>query len=378
MTVRGRCLLVWFVVCLAVLSRSTLSCGEELTFEAHVRPILKAHCFDCHGAEEEPKGKLDLRLARLMKRGGESGPAIEPGKPDVSLLLKRIKAGEMPPGPAKVSAREIETLTKWIAAGAKTAREEPAEIGKGLGITAEERSFWAFQPVKRPVVPISNLKSEVRTPIDLFVLAKLQERGLSFGPEAGKRTLIKRAYFDLLGLPPSREETEEFLSDGASDAYERLIDRLLASPHYGERWGRHWLDAAGYADSEGDGNVDTDAALHLQVSRLRDSLAERRQADRSVCHRAIGWRRTRARRRSRTCRRRRLRSSSRPVSCEWRPIRRRVGKAIPIRRAIKSSADTVKIVSSSLLGADGGVCSVSRPSVRPDLASGLLPVASDL
>ncbi len=257
MTVRGRCLLAWFVACLAVLSRSTLSCGEELTFEAHVRPILKAHCFDCHGAEEEPKGKLDLRLARLMKRGGESGPAIEPGKPEASLLLKRIKAGEMPPGPAKVSAREIETLTKWIAAGAKTAREEPAEIGKGLGITAEERSFWAFQPVKRPMVPISHLKSEVRTPIDLFVLAKLQERGLSFGPEADKRTLIKRAYFDLLGLPPSREETEEFLSDDAPDAYEQLIDRLLASPHYGERWGRHWLDAAGYADSEGDGNVDT-------------------------------------------------------------------------------------------------------------------------
>ena len=271
MTVRGRCLLAGCVVCLVVLAQSRLSCGEELTFEAHVRPILKAHCFDCHGAEEEPKGKLDLRLARLMKRGGESGPAIEPGMPDASLLLQRIKAGEMPPGATKVSAREIETLTKWIAGGAKTAREEPAEIGKGLGITDEERSFWAFQPVKRPAVPISNLKSqisnlksqisdlksEVRSPIDLFILAKLQERGLSLGPEADKLTLIKRACFDLIGLPPSREETEEFLSDEAPDAYERLIDRLLASPHYGERWGRHWLDAAGYADSEGDGNVDT-------------------------------------------------------------------------------------------------------------------------
>ena len=265
MTVRVRCLLVWVVACLAVLSRSTLSCGEELTFEAHVRPILKAHCFDCHGAEEEPTGKLDLRLARLMKRGGESGPAIEPGKPEASLLLKRIKAGEMPPGPAKVSAREIAVLEKWIAGGAKTAREEPAEIGKGLGITAEERSFWAFQPIARPRVPASVTAPAVHPqpsslnhqPIDAFILAKLQERGLSFGTEADKLTLIKRACFDLLGLPPSREEIEDFLSDDAPDAYERLIDRLLASPHYGERWGRHWLDAAGYADSEGDGNVDT-------------------------------------------------------------------------------------------------------------------------
>ena len=258
MSIRGRCLLAWLVVCLAVLTRSDVTFGEELTFEVHVRPILKAHCFDCHGAEEEPKGKLDLRLVRLMKKGGESGPAIDPGKPESSVLLLRIKAGEMPPGPMKVSAREIETLTKWIAAGAKTAREEPAEIGKGSGITDEERSFWAFQPVKRPALPeIRNPKPEIRNAIDLFVLAKLQERSLSFGPEADKLTLIKRANFDLLGLPPSREETDEFLSDNAPDAYELLIDRLLASPHYGERWGRHWLDTAGYADSEGDGNVDT-------------------------------------------------------------------------------------------------------------------------
>jgi hypothetical protein len=252
---------------------------DELTFEAHVRPILKAHCFDCHGAEDEPKGKLDLRLVRLMKLGGESGAAMEPGKPEASLLLQRIKAGEMPPGQVKVSAREIAVLEKWIAGGAKTAREEPAELGKGLGITDEERSFWAFRPVKRPVVPISNFKSqisdlksetsnlkseisnlnsEVRTPVDAFVLAKLQERGLSLGSNADKETLIKRATFDLIGLPPSREEVDEFVNDHEPDAYERLLDRLLASPHFGERWGRHWLDAAGYADSDGYSNADTD------------------------------------------------------------------------------------------------------------------------
>ena len=268
----ARLLLIAVGVLIACVVGERIGCAEELTFETHVRPILKAHCFDCHGAEEEVKGKLDLRLVRLMKRGGESGSAVESGKPEASLLLQRIKAGEMPPGPAKVPAREIAVLEKWIAGGAKTAREEPAEIGKGLGITDEERSFWAFRPLTRPVVPISNfksqisnlksedsnlkseisnLKSEICTPIDRFILAKLQERGLSFGPDADKATLIKRAYFDLIGLPPSRDEVDEFVNDNEPDAYERLIDRLLASPHYGERGGRHWLDAAGYADSDG-------------------------------------------------------------------------------------------------------------------------------
>ncbi len=261
----ARFLLIAVGVLIACAAVERIGHAEELTFETHVRPILKAHCFDCHGAEEELKGKLDLRLVRLMKRGGETGPAVEPGKPETSLLLQRIKAGEMPPGPAKVSAREIAVLEKWIAGGAKAARAEPAEIGKGLGITDEERAYWAFRPLVQPRVPSSDLKSEIsnlksqisnlellsRTPIDRFVLAKLQERGLSFGPDADKATLIKRAYFDLIGLPPSRDEVDEFVNDSEPDAYERLLDRLLASPHYGERWGRHWLDAAGYADSDG-------------------------------------------------------------------------------------------------------------------------------
>ena len=156
-----RRLLCRSLVIAAMLLMGQSSRGQELTFETHVRPILKAHCFDCHGAEEELKGKLDLRLVRLMVQGGESGAAINPGKPAASLFLQRIKAGEMPPGQVKVSAREIEVLEKWIVAGAKTARAEPAEIGKGLGITDEERSFWAFRPVIRPVVPISNLRSQI-------------------------------------------------------------------------------------------------------------------------------------------------------------------------------------------------------------------------
>jgi mono/diheme cytochrome c family protein len=302
MTVRfGFCLCTGALLAMFSCWQSAFS--QELTFETHVRPILKAHCFDCHGAEEELKGKLDLRLVRLMRKGGESGAAIEPGKPESSLLLQRIKSGEMPPGQTKVSAREIDVLEKWIAAGAKVAREEPAEIGKGLGITDEERSFWAFRPLVRPAVPktspvplgeggrrpgegptaerptktaTQNPKSNasesltlalsqgergplhMRSAVDAFLLAKLQERGLAFGADADKLTLIKRATFDLLGLPPSRDEIEEFLADNEPDAYERLIDRLLASPHHGERWGRHWLDAAGYADSDGYSNADRD------------------------------------------------------------------------------------------------------------------------
>lgn len=258
-----RCLLIPALVAAATLLVASRSHGEELNFEVHIRPILKAHCFDCHGAEAELKGKLDLRLVRLMRVGGELGAAVEPGKPEGSLLLQRIKSGEMPPGQVKVSAREIEVLEKWIAAGAKTARPEPAEIGKGLGITEEERAYWAFRPFVRPQTP-SAAHPQPSTinhqPVDRFILAKLHERGLSMGPEADKLTLIKRAYFDLIGLPPSTDEIDEFVADSEPDAFERVIDRLLASPHYGERWGRHWLDAAGYADSDGNGIHDHDRA----------------------------------------------------------------------------------------------------------------------
>lgn len=259
---------------------SGLSVGEDFSFEAHVRPILKAHCLDCHGAEEELKGKLDLRLVRLMKVGGDSGPAIEPGKPEASLLLQRIKSGEMPPGQVKVSARELHVLEQWIVQGAKTARDEPAEIGKGLGITDEERAFWAFQPVKRPRVPtVVNSKAEIRTPVDAFLLAELRKRELDFGTEADKRTLLNRVTFDLLGLPPSAEELAEFLSDESPDAYDRVVERLLGSPHYGERWGRHWLDAAGYADSDGYSNADRDRKW---AYKYRDWVIQSLNADKPI------------------------------------------------------------------------------------------------
>ncbi|MBT4867566.1 MAG: DUF1553 domain-containing protein [Planctomycetaceae bacterium] len=224
---------------------------KALTYEQHVRPIFRTHCFDCHGATAELEGGLDLRLVRSMTKGGESGPAIVPGKPADSFLLERVTSGEMPPGDDKrVSAKEIAILKQWLAEGAKTARPEPESIGPGLGITPEERDYWAFQPIKRPQPPQFPPAARVRSPIDALLLKAMPE-GLSFAPDADRMALIKRAYFDLIGLPPTEKELTLALSDTAADWYGRLIDRLLESPHYGERWGRHWLDVAGYADSEG-------------------------------------------------------------------------------------------------------------------------------
>ena len=221
-----------------------------LTFERDIRPILKTYCLDCHGAEEKHEGNLDLRLRHLLVQGGDSGAGITPGDPAASFLLERVTSGEMPPGDAKVPADKIAILKEWIAAGAPTAREEPEVLDPGIGITPEEREFWAYQPIRRPEVP-SIADASVRTPIDALLLARLREKGLAFSPEAEMRELIRRLSLDLTGLPPTPREVDRFVADDSPDAYEQLVERLLASPQYGERWGRHWLDAAGYADSDG-------------------------------------------------------------------------------------------------------------------------------
>ncbi|MCC7418813.1 MAG: PSD1 domain-containing protein [Planctomycetaceae bacterium] len=224
---------------------------EPLTFERHIRPIFRSHCFDCHGAGEELKGNLDLRLVRLMVKGGDSGAALVAGDAAKSHLLDRIRSGEMPPGNVKVSPAELALLEKWIKSGAKTARPEPESLDKGVAITPEDREFWAFVPVRRPDVPVFAPESRVRTPVDAFLLKAMHDKGLAFSPDADRATLVRRAYFDLIGLPPTPAQIEAFVKDDAPQAWERLIDTLLASPQYGERWGRHWLDVAGYADSEG-------------------------------------------------------------------------------------------------------------------------------
>jgi hypothetical protein len=220
--------------------------GAEPAFNAAVRPILKAYCFECHGEGEKLKGGLDVRLQRYLTKGGDTGPAIAPGKPDSSLLLERITTGEMPPGKKKLTAAEIGVIRQWIAAGAKVEAPEPETLAKGFIITEDDRKWWAFQPIARPAIP-----SRASHPIDAFVQAKLQSVGLAPNPEADRLTLIRRVTLDLTGLPPSPDDVEAFLKDRSAEAYEKLVDRLLASPRYGERWARHWLDVAGYADSEG-------------------------------------------------------------------------------------------------------------------------------
>jgi len=221
-----------------------------LTFEKDIRPIFRAHCFDCHGAVEKMEGELDLRLVRLMTAGGDSGPAIVAGKPDESYLLDRLRSGEMPPGENRVPATEIATIEAWIADGAKTARPEPENIGPGLGMTFEERSFWSFQPIKRAAIPSHPKSTRIRTAIDAWILSAMPS-GHSFAPDADRLTLIRRAYLDLTGLPPSPEDVQRWTANTGEPWYDQLIDELLESKHYGERWARHWLDVAGYADSEG-------------------------------------------------------------------------------------------------------------------------------
>jgi hypothetical protein len=249
------------VTCIAFFAQPCLGAENRLSFEVDVRPILKANCVRCHGESGVKEAGLDLRLRRFMVAGGESGPAIVPAEPLDSLLLKRIQSGEMPPDEDKrLSAREVNAIEQWISQGAPTFRDEPASVGDDLIFTEEERNWWAFQPIVRPSVPAVADGMKVQTPIDAFVMRQLalhtgtpsvDETPVHFAPQAPRATLVRRATFDLLGLPPTPQLVRAFEADEQPDAWERLIDRLLASPHYGERWGRHWLDVAGYADSEG-------------------------------------------------------------------------------------------------------------------------------
>ena len=179
---------IWMLVCSILVAGSARAedpAGDSrgLTFERDIRPILRAHCLDCHGATDEKEGSLDLRLVRFMLAGGDAGPAIVPGKPAESYLLDRVKDGEMPPGSGKLTDAEIKTLEQWIAAGAPTARPEPESIGPGLPLLPEERAWWAFQPIRRPNVPQFPPTARVRTPIDALLLDAMPE-GLTFSPEA--------------------------------------------------------------------------------------------------------------------------------------------------------------------------------------------------
>lgn len=248
-----------------------------LTFEKDVRPIVKAHCTHCHGEEEQPEGGVDLRLRRFMDQKLEDDTAVVlAGQPEQSALIRLIKSGDMPKKGKPVSPAELAILEKWIAQGAKTARPEPLTLAPGPMISEEDRSYWAFQPVQRPPVPRVTSSQPLRTPVDSFVLAKLREKGLDFAPEADRRTLIRRVTLDLTGLLPTPHEVEAFVADASPLAYEQLVERLLASQSYGERWARHWLDVVGYADSNGYSEADS---VRPQAWRYRDYVIRAMNAD---------------------------------------------------------------------------------------------------
>ena len=229
--------------------------SDHLTFEAQVRPILKAACFHCHGEEKKKRGGLDVRLVHLMKTGGESGTAIVAGKPESSLLWKQIAEDKMPDGPKKLTQKQKQTIRDWIAQGAETARAEPKDPDS-IRFTEEELSHWAFEPVKDHPVP-RPAGFNIRTPIDAFIAGRLAKHGLRFSPRANRETLIRRITYDLTGLPPTAAEVEAFVGDETPQAWAKLVDRLLSSSEFGVRWGRHWLDVAGYAESDGGGGSDT-------------------------------------------------------------------------------------------------------------------------
>jgi len=264
----------WLLAVVAPSQATTTDGG--LSFEKDVRPILKRNCFQCHGEGEKLKGGLDLRLRRFMVKPNEDGDvAVVPGDPEKSELVRLVKEGEMPKKAAPLPEKDVAVLTRWVQEGAKTLRPEPETVPK-VWFTEEERAWWAFQPMKHPQAPTVKAKGLVRTPIDAFLLAKLEAQGLSFSPEADKRTLVRRVAVDLTGLPPTPEEIDTFLADTAPDAYERMVERYMASPHYGERWGRHWLDVAGYADSDGYSDVDP---VRLWAWKYRDYVIRAMNAD---------------------------------------------------------------------------------------------------
>jgi hypothetical protein len=250
-------------------------------FESKVRPVLVENCYKCHSAgAEKIKGGLLLDTRDGVLKGGDTGPVVVPGKPDESLLIKAVrytdKDLQMPPADKKLPDNLIAVLEQWVRMGAPDPRSEPATAKATYGADMEKaRQHWAYKPVVKPSVPaisesvtsrsvISNrfgtverplntdsLITDYSNPIDAFILAKLVEKGLAPSPRADKVTLLRRGTFDLHGLPPTEKEVDDFLADHSPEAYAKVIDRLLASPRYGERWGRHWLDLAKYAETKG-------------------------------------------------------------------------------------------------------------------------------
>ncbi len=246
---------------------------EDLDFfETRIRPVLVEHCYSCHSAKAEKlKGGLYADTKQGLLKGGDNGPALVPGEPAKSAILAALRweseDTKMPPK-KRLSAEIVRDFEHWIRKGAADPRDGsiPAAAAKSKINWDEARRWWAFQPVSEPALPAVRDAAWPLNAVDRFVLSKLEERGLRPNPDAERRAWLRRVTYDLIGLPPTPEEAESFLADASPDAFARVVDRLLASPRYGERWGRHWLDVVRYADSAGD-NSDFPVPQHY---RYRD------------------------------------------------------------------------------------------------------------
>lgn len=243
------------LLCTALAGRAdTLSAEDTAFFESKVRPLLIAQCYSCH-ADKAIQGSLRLDSREGVLKGGDHGPALLAGKPEQSLLIRAVqytdKSLQMPPK-GRMTDAQIAVLIEWVKRGAPDPRTlAPAGTGGRAIDIATGRKHWSFQPLKPVTPPVVKNPAWSKNPIDRFLLANMQAKGMKPNPYANRRTLIRRATFDMLGLPPTPEEVEAFVNDKSPNAWEKVVDRLLASPHYGERWGRHWLDLARYADSHG-------------------------------------------------------------------------------------------------------------------------------
>ncbi len=260
--------------------------GQHARFERELLPVFTARCVQCHG-KKDPMAGLDLRSVSSVLKGGASGPVVVEGFSERSLLVRKLTSKAMPPaGSGKpLTEAEIQTIREWIDRGnfsesvAVDSADREFTPAEAPPVTAEQRQFWSFRKPVAAEVPKVRGRSRIRTPIDAFVLAKLEANGLSFSPEAPDEKLMRRAYFDLIGLPPTPEQIREFQSDRAPGAYERLLDKLLASPHYGERWGRQWLDAVGYVDTTGKDFDPKKAEYAEGMWRYRDYVIRSINAD---------------------------------------------------------------------------------------------------
>jgi mono/diheme cytochrome c family protein len=220
-------------------------------FEKNVRPLLVQHCQSCHGPQKQHGGfRIDTKADFL--KGGDNGPVVVPGEPEKSPLIHAVRQDgtvkKMPPK-STLEAPAVAILTEWVKQGSPWPDGGPAAVARTVAEVREQH--WSFRPVRKPAVPGVQDAAAVRTPVDAFILAELEKKGLRLSAAVDPRTLLRRVTFDLTGLPPTPEEVEAFLADRSADGYEKVVDRLLASPAYGERWGRHWLDVARYADTKG-------------------------------------------------------------------------------------------------------------------------------